>query len=84
MNYKDVLKKFEPFLVLGVFLLLLFNAFTFYKSLEVQKQVAETTGWEDEKVRCFCAMKDVLKWEDEREGMDENFNVPQNISWSLE
>lgn len=78
MNYKDVLKKIEPFMVLGVFLLLLFNAYTFNESIKIQKQVAETTGWNDEEVRCYCEKSQVIAMENAvLNGFDAS-----NISWS--
>lgn len=78
MNYKDVLKKIEPFMVLGVFLLLLFNAYTFNQSVQIQKQVAETTGWYEDDVRCYCEKSQVIAMENAARN---DFKL-DNISWS--
>lgn len=61
MDFRTFFKKrIEPFVALGVLIMLLVLSFQLYQGIELRKEINQNCGWEDENYRCFCEKSEVL------------------------
>ena len=47
-------KRIEPFIALGVLILLIILSVQLYQGNELRNEISQNCGWEEEDYRCFC------------------------------
>lgn len=61
MEYIHFFKtKIEPFIALGVLILLLILAFQLYQGNNLRTEISQTCGWGEEDFKCFCEKSEAL------------------------
>ncbi len=53
-------KRIEPFIALGILIILLILAVQLYNGVELRKEISQNCGWEDENYRCFCEKSEAM------------------------
>ncbi len=53
-------KRIEPFIALGVLILLLILAFQLYQGNNLRTEISQSCGWGDEDFRCFCEKSEAM------------------------
>lgn len=53
-------KRIEPFIALGVLILLVILSFQLMAGNELRTEISQTCGWEEEDFRCFCEKSDAI------------------------
>lgn len=64
-------KRIEPFIALGVLILLIILAFQLYHGNNLRTEISQNCGWEGEDYRCFCEKSEALAIKDK---MDNNLS----------
>ena len=54
-------KRIEPFMVVGVIIILLIICLQLKTGLELREEISKNCGWEDEDYRCYCEKTDALR-----------------------
>lgn len=53
-------KRIEPFIALGVLIVLIVLAIQLYNGLQLREEINQNCGWEDENYRCFCEKSEAM------------------------
>lgn len=56
-------KRIEPFIGLGILIMLLFLGILLFQENKLQEKISEDCGWEGEKYKCYCQKDDVTNIE---------------------
>lgn len=64
-------KRIEPFIALGVLILLILLSVQLYNGNELRTEISKNCGWEDEDFRCFCEKSEAMMI---KAKMDNNFS----------
>lgn len=71
-------RRIEPFIALGVLILLIVLVVQLYKGNELREEISETCGWEGEDYRCFCEKSEAMQIKDY---MDNNVELDGDIEY---
>jgi len=64
MNFKDFYFKYiEPFTAVAVLIMVCILVARLSSYNNLQKEIAENCGWDDEDTRCYCEKGDVVAWD---------------------
>ena len=55
-----VRKRIEPFIALGVLILLLILAYQLHTGNNLREEISQTCGWGEEDYRCFCEKSEAI------------------------
>ena len=72
-------KRIEPFIALGVLIVLIILAFQLYHGLQLREEINQNCGWEDENYRCFCEKSQALAIKTKIDNL--NFIVDEEIEY---
>lgn len=64
-------KRIEPFIALGVLILLIILAVQLWNGNELRTEISNNCGWENEDYRCFCEKSEAMAIKNK---IDNNYN----------
>lgn len=53
-------KRIEPFIALGVLILLLILSYQLYTGNNLREEISQNCGWEEEDYKCFCEKSEAI------------------------
>jgi len=65
-------KRIEPFIALGVIIMLIFIATQLYHGNNLRTEISQNCGWEGKDYRCFCEKEEAMAI---KAKMDNNFTL---------
>ena len=81
MEFTKFFKKWiEPFIAVGIFIVLILILFALSNEQELKRNISESCGWADEDYRCYCQKSDVIGIENILKGSLEGlYNNDENV-----
>lgn len=89
MDYRKVFIRIQPYIALGIFLILLLLCVLLYQENKITTKISKDCGWEGEDFRCICEKSEVIRMQnfaEEEMGGIVIINVPSEImnNWSID
>ena len=70
MDFRQAVKKAEPFIALALLLTLILLAVLLYQNNVLKKEIAKSCGWGDDDLYCWCEKSEVVRLQNEMGGVE--------------
>lgn len=75
MDIKKIAKKVEPFVAIGVFIMLVLSVVGLYNYNSLQKEININCGWGEDNYECICEKSEVIEMRNQLEIINNQINL---------
>jgi len=82
MDFRESIKKLEPYLALMIFIVLLSLAILLYQDNQLKKEINKNCGWGESDFYCFCEKSKAMEMKnmfEDTSGGEINISLLENV-----